>query len=92
MIYPTNIFQIDRYAFCLEWSDGMKTEHKLADLQKECPCKGCQEGLHAHLVDPLVLADKVEMVGKYGFRILYTSGCSLGIYSFELLRRLGKRC
>lgn len=92
MIYPVKIYQINRYAFCLEWSDGEKTEHHLKDLQKECPCKACHESLGKSDVDPLVLAEKVEMVGKYGFRILYTSGCSQGIYSFELLRRLGKIC
>ena len=59
----------------------------LADLQKECPCKACQD----EAIEPLlkdVEATKIAFVGNYAIRLDYTSGCSKGIYAFSLLKQL----
>ncbi len=91
LIYPVNLSQISRYSFQIEWSDGVSQEFRLSELQQACPCKVCLEIVKKE-VDPLVLADKISTVGKYGIRVQFTSGCLHGIYSFSYLRTLGSSC
>jgi DUF971 family protein len=87
-----NIWQKDRYTFCIEWSDGQLSEYRLSDLQKRCPCAGCsdeqtgQRLASAPQVDDEVRAKRLVNVGRYALRIEFTTGCSSGIYSFDRLR------
>jgi DUF971 family protein len=90
MLYPVHLFQISRYTFQVDWSDGKSTQHQLCDLQKKCPCKFCKEGSKRE-VDPLLLAEKISVIGQYGLKIEFTSGCNHGIYSFEYLRKLAEK-
>lgn len=92
MLYPIEIQQVSRYCFQILWSDNSFEEFQLADLQRNCPCLSCQST--QKLVDPLVMAEEIKMVGKYGLKIVFTSGCNLGIFSFAQLKNLqikGKR-
>ena len=91
LVYPKALAQISRYSFEIEWSDGAIQEFKLCELQQACPCKVCSEIVRKE-VDPLVLADTITTVGKYGIRVQFTSGCKHGIYSFSYLRSLGSSC
>lgn len=57
----------------------------LALLQRNCPCAGCKgEGKS----DPAVSAKELLPIGRYGLRILYSSGCSHGIWSFSGLKEM----
>lgn len=85
------IHQKDNTTFAIEWSDGNIADYHLGDLQKRCPCAQC----HASTQKPLVLESDVRAVrlmsvGRYALRIQFTSGCSKGIYSFAMLRKLAK--
>ncbi len=51
-------------------------------LQKQCPCALCVQGGAAL---PNVEVKRMSLVGHYGFRFVFSSGCSNGIYEKELL-------
>ncbi len=86
------IFQKDNNTFTIQWTDGQGIDYRLSDLQAQCPCAGCRdENSGKQKVDPAsidrnVRAKSVSSVGRYALRILFSSGCSMGIYSFDMLR------
>jgi DUF971 family protein len=87
------IYQKDSYTFTIEWSDGKVGHYRLSDLQKQCPCAGCvdettgQRLVKNENIDDFVQARRLINVGRYALRIDFTSGCSTGIYSFDMLRK-----
>lgn len=82
------IWQLDNFHFAIEWSDGVVMRYRLGDLQSHCPCAGCGKGVKG---DPSLRAMRLYSVGRYALRILFTSGCSAGIYDYPLLRAVGVR-
>ncbi|MDP1835593.1 MAG: P-loop NTPase [Chlamydiales bacterium] len=68
----------------MSWSDGNVQTYRLSDLQQRCPCAGCVEAGHPP-TDPEVGCTQVTSVGRYALRIQFTSGCSKGIYTFDML-------
>ncbi len=87
------INQKDDHTFSICWSDGKSGDYRLSVLQAQCPCAGCsvrpKEGFSsAKPIDPAVRAVRIYNVGRYGLRIQFTSGCSAGIYSFDMLYHL----
>ncbi len=77
----------DRYHFSIEWLDGKKSLYRFADVQPHCPCVECLEKKKP-LMD--IEGEKIVYVGNYGIQILFSSGCSKGIYPFSLLRDLDR--
>lgn len=76
----------------IEWKDGAFSKIRFSTLQKICPCARCVDEMKgtrlsnpSHISEELT-AEGIEMVGRYGIKISFTSGCSTGIYSFECLR------
>ena len=92
--FITHIEQKDNFTFTLRWSDGLSQDFRLSDLQKNCPCARCidettgERRIDPQTVDENVRAVVIQNVGRYGLKIQFTSGCSLGIYSFERLRNV----
>jgi DUF971 family protein len=90
------IYQKNNHQFTIEWSDGKICNYRLSDLQKQCPCAQCtDESTGRRLIgdsqiDPDVSAKRVVSIGRYALRIDFLKGCSAGIYSFDMLRRLAK--
>lgn len=86
------IVQKDNHTFTIKWTDGIVQDYRLSELQKECPCANCVDEnsgtriVQPEMIDPLVKAKKIYSVGRYAIRIDFTSGCSLGIYSYDDLR------
>jgi len=86
-----SIKQKDNFTLTIDWSDGVTRDYRLSDLQRSCPCAGCNEesgGKKKDVKDDL-RAVRVQNVGRYALRIQFASGCSAGIYSFAMLRTLG---
>lgn len=87
-----DIKQKDATTFTLYWNAGRVQEFRLSDLQKVCPCAACvDENTGKRVSDPTrvdnnVSANSIRVVGRYGLQIQFTSGCSTGIYSFDLLK------
>lgn len=86
------IKQKDNHTFTIKWTDGVEKDYRLSDLQKRCPCANCVDEasgvrvVNPETIDESVKARKISSVGRYAIRVDFTSGCSLGIYSYEDLR------
>jgi DUF971 family protein len=83
------IQQQDNHHFFIKWNDGSTGTYRLSALQERCPCAQCspeRAKLSEHRRgNPDVRAVKIVNVGRYALRIQFTSGCSAGIYDFEML-------
>ena len=92
-LFVRKIAQTDNQTFTIEWNDGISQLYFLPTLQEACPCAGCHELKQQgkEQVNLLVRAKKLYSVGRYALRVLFTSGCSSGIYDYSLLRRIGTR-
>jgi DUF971 family protein len=88
------IWQKSDTVFSIEWNDRLIQNFTLCDLQRLCPCAHClDEQTGKRMIDPTLIQDDLEAVvirnvGRYGIRIQFVSGCSMGIYSFDYLRKL----
>lgn len=71
-------------SFTITWVDGTYSSYNYRELQKYCPCASCQENRRS---SASVSAVDIVRVGQYGLKIVFTSGCSKGIYSFRFLRK-----
>jgi ATP-binding protein involved in chromosome partitioning len=86
--------KIDDQVFKIIWSDGTEQKLRMSDLQKNCPCAKCVEEYSGkRIIDPQSIdlnvgAYEIRAVGRYGLRVQFTKGCSTGIYSFDMLRKL----
>ena len=86
----------------IAWSDSEVREYTLGELRDRCPCATCREKrtappppptalpvLAASEAQPLHLT-AMRPVGNYAYSIHFSDGHNTGIYTFELLRELGK--
>ena len=82
----------------LAWSDGQESYIKLKALRQACPCASCQGEPDAmgRVLKPTVIhsdrsfqANQIQQVGGYALQVTWADRHSSGIYTFELLRRLG---
>jgi DUF971 family protein len=82
----------------LAWGDGEESYIDLEKLRQSCPCAVCQGEPDAmgFVVKPTVTytdrsfqALRMQQVGGYALQITWADSHSSGIYTFELLRRLG---
>lgn len=92
MLLVKKIVQKDNHTFSIVWSDNTECSYRLSHLQAICPCAGCVDELTnrriAKSIQEDVKAVVIQSVGRYALRIRFTSGCSSGIYTFEMLRGL----
>ena len=82
----------------LAWSDGCEHYINLKRLREACPCAVCQGEPDAmgFVVKPTVihteksfLALRMHQVGGYALQITWADAHSSGIYTYDLLRRIG---
>lgn len=86
----------------IEWSDGGKRSYRTTELREHCPCASCREKrsqppppatmlpiLSTAEARPLKLLD-MSPVGHYAYSIKFSDGHDTGIYTFDLLRTLGR--
>lgn len=77
---------IDSSRLRLEWEDGLAREIPLGSLQAQCPCARCRENKDLS-EETEAFASGVKAVGRYALSIQFVSGCSKGVYPFEMLRK-----
>ena len=101
--YPTKLAKIGDNRLVIEWSDGEKRSYSFGELRDRCPCASCREKrsqpppaasgllpvLSAAEARPLDLLG-MKPVGHYAYAIEFSDGHDTGIYTFELLRELGR--
>jgi DUF971 family protein len=94
MIFVRAIRKKGDHWFTIEWTDGKIFDYRLSDLQRQCTCARCRDELTGKvLTDPASLnaevkALRIASVGNYALQIVFTQGCSKGIYTFAMLRRM----
>ena len=91
------IEQKDNFTFTIHWDDGVIADYRLSELQKHCHCANCIDEitgkrlLDERTIQQDVRAVRIVSVGRYALRIKFTSGCSAGIYDYEMLYQLRGR-
>jgi len=82
------------------WEDGVESYIPLTKMRKVCPCAGC--GGESDILGKLHRGPlptyqpesfrirSIEPVGGYALQPVWGDGHSTGIYTFDLLRRLGE--
>jgi len=100
-IFPIKLERLPGQRLRIIWSDGQRRVYSYVELQEHCPCASCREKrkqpamplalpvLRPEETQPLEIV-RMEPVGNYAYHIFFNHGCDKGIYSFELLRSLGK--
>ena len=100
--YPTKLAKSGDHRLLIEWSDGQQRSYSFAELRDKCPCASCREKrsqppaasgllpvLSAAEARPLEVQG-MKPVGNYAYSIEFSDGHDTGIYTFELLRELGR--
>jgi DUF971 family protein len=102
-VYPTELHREGEAELRIQWNDGQQRQYAVGELRRECPCATCREKRAADQQQPAtelpVLSareavplriDAMKPVGNYAYRIEFSDGHNTGLYTFELLRSLGK--
>ncbi len=100
-LLPEKIERTDADRLRITWSDGHVRHYTPRQLRDGCPCATCREAratppppstelpiLSATEAQPLRVAG-MKPVGNYAYSISFSDGHGTGIYSLELLRKLG---
>lgn len=88
------IQQKDNHTFTIHWNDGEIADYRLSELQKYCHCANCIDEitgkriLNVNSIQHDVRAVRIVSVGRYALRVQFTSGCSAGIYDYDMLYQL----
>lgn len=96
---PTNVVDVGK-DLVIVWDDGREDYLPLERLRRECPCAMCRgerdllgnvyRGPNRPLTERSFQLVSHHVVGSYALQITWADGHNDGIYSYELLRRLGK--
>lgn len=104
-IVPTQLRLLDDHRLELGWSDGISHRLSPLLLRKSCPCATCREKEKGQESAPkknlqLTVLKATELaptrivgmrpVGNYAYQIAFSDGHDSGLYSLELLRKLGE--
>lgn len=97
-LVPENIQPVgDELA--IKWNDAVESYLRLEAMRRACPCAGCQgePDIDGHVERPHVTYDPARsfrlrsygFVGGYALQPTWEDGHNTGLYSFDLLRRIG---
>lgn len=93
---PTNIRALrDPPALELHWPDGGTVRLPYRRLRESCPCAGCVDEITGErLLDPAsvpadVRPQKIDFAGNYALKIVWSDGHDTGLFTWDLLRKLG---
>lgn len=104
-VVPTKIELAGERELRITWSDGQVRRSRFQEFLDNCPCAGCRERrnqaveapkevgllpvLSPEEIQPLKLVS-MQPVGSYAYNIHFNHGCRQGIFTFDLLRKLGR--
>ncbi len=78
----------------LSWPGGKQVSLPSRALREACPCAGCvEEFTGKKLLDPATIPadirpDRIEPVGNYAVRFVWSDGHDTGLYTWRTLREL----
>ena len=94
-----NILLLDT-ELAINWNDKKQSYIILKVMREKCPCAFCSgekdvlgnvyKGPKQNLGDISYKAVKMEKVGHYALRIFWGDNHADGLYTYELLRKLGE--
>jgi DUF971 family protein len=96
---PTGLNLLGDDRLAIEWSDGQRRIYTFRELRDSCPCATCREKrLQPAPLFPMLKPEEaqplkvlgMQPVGHYAYSIEFSDGHTTGIYTFDLLRRLGQ--
>ena len=91
---PTQLSLASKRELLIAWDDDQHRIYPVEELRANCPCATCK-ALRSDPASPLPAIEPdltirtMDPVGSYAYRILFSDGHDTGLYSLELLRRLG---
>ncbi|HEV8608633.1 MAG TPA: DUF971 domain-containing protein [Thermoanaerobaculia bacterium] len=95
---PQNVIDVGK-DLVIVWDDGREDYLPLEKLRRECPCAMCRgerdilgnvyRGPKRPMTERSFQLVSHHVVGAYALQITWADGHNDGIYSYELLRRLG---
>jgi len=103
-IYPVELSKTENRSVVIVWNDDVRHEIPFMALRKGCQCAHCSEErvnpkpaaptnqltvLSAAQARPLDI-EVMHPVGNYAYNIHFSDGHQSGIYTFDLLRRIGE--
>ena len=98
-IYPLQIKKEDN-KLVIKWNNNETSEITLQKLRDECPCVSCKgESVmfesYIPIKSPFKPAgfyeiEKIESVGNYAIQIFWKDKHNTGIYSWDVLEKIGK--
>lgn len=92
---PTQIDLSDPTTTLITWSDGKVRRYDNRTLRSQCPCANCVDEdtgrriITLEQVAPDVRPIAEETVGRYAVQFAWSDGHSTGLYTFDLLAKLG---
>jgi len=78
----------------ITWADDHVGTYPARAVRLACPCAMCIEEMTGRpLLDPTTVPDdvtaaRIELVGSYAIRIVWSDGHDTGIYTYQLLRAM----
>jgi DUF971 family protein len=101
--YPTALARTSDDRLQITWSDGQERIYTIKELRDACPCATCREKRNATASEPAPLLTilkpeearplaiaGMQPVGNYAYSVAFSDGHDTGIFTFELLRELGR--
>ncbi len=98
-VHPTEIARLDDGQLLIAWSDGQRLVYTARQLRDSCPCATCREKRNQEkpLLPVLSEAETLPLgisgmkpVGHYAYSVEFSDGHDTGIFTFDLLRELGR--
>ncbi|HYF49692.1 MAG TPA: P-loop NTPase [Planctomycetota bacterium] len=93
---PKEVHLTDALPPSVLWDDGTKLVYSAFDLRCACPCAACRNEMTGEKIlrDEDVPKDiritQARPVGRYGLNLVFSDSHASGIYTFDVLRKLGR--
>ena len=94
---PRQIEQRDARTLGITWGDGASSALDVRELRLACGCAHCvDEWTGEQRLDPASVPDdvhptRIEPVGRYAVRLIFSDGHDTGLYTWETLHDYGER-
>ena len=101
---PIELKKTEDRSLSIVWSDAVEQNISFIDLRKGCRCANCMDKREKAISEPPptsslpVLSaaearpldiEQMHPVGNYAYNIHFSDGHSAGIFTFEMLRKMG---
>lgn len=100
-VYPVKLNRTDDRHIEIVWSDDFQQRTSYRHLRDHCPCATCRQpdepkqanaGLKVLTAAETMPLEILAMspVGNYAYNVQFSDGHNTGIFTFDLLRSLGR--